>query len=115
MNLMELLSDLWRTQHPLMFGGAAFFILFLVFAAVSLFDSTQILGINRWIKPMKFAVSISIFLWTIAIYLYFLHGYETASRVVTWGVIVLMVGEIALIMMQSLRGTTSQFQSCNSV
>ena len=47
MTLTELWSDLWQTQRPLMLTGAGVFALFLVLAALSLFDSTQILGINR--------------------------------------------------------------------
>lgn len=108
-NLIQLLSDLWQNQRPLMAGGLLFVVLFIVLAVISLFDSTQILGINRWIKPMKFAGSIAIFLWTLAVYLHFLRGYETPSRIIAWGVIAVMVGEIVLITMQAARGTTSHF------
>jgi len=109
MTLTELWSDLWQTQRPLMLTGAGVFALFLVLTTLSLFDSTQILGINRWIKPMKFAVSIAIYLWTLAVYLRFLRGYKTISRVIAWGAIAFMVGEIVLILMQAARGTTSHF------
>lgn len=111
MNVKEFSNDLWRKQKPLMLTGFGFGILFLVLAVLSFFDSQQILGINRWIKPMKFASSIVIFLWTLAVFLYFLSGYEKASRVISWGVIALMVGEIILIVMQSARGTTSHFNN----
>lgn len=109
MNWPNFLSDLWHTQRPLVLSGAGFLVLFLVLAIVSLFDSTQILAVNRWVKPTKFAISISIFLWTIAVYLYYLPGHEKASGIIAWGVIACMVGEIMLITMQALRGTTSHF------
>ena len=111
MNMKEFSIDLWRKQKPLMFTAFGFVILFLVLAVLSLFDSQQILGINRWIKPIKFASSIAIFLWTLAIYLYFLPGDERASRVISWGVIAMLVSEILLILMQSARGTTSHFNN----
>ena len=38
----------------------------VVAAAVASFDTRLILGINPWIKPMKFLSSIAIFLWTMA-------------------------------------------------
>lgn len=105
----KFLSDLWQNQKPLMLSGLFFLVLFFVLAIVSAFDSQQVLGINRWIKPMKFASSIAVFLWTTAVYLYFLRGFEKSSRVIAWGVIAMMVGEIVLIVIQAARGTTSHF------
>ena len=46
-----------------MTAGVVSLVCFAALALVSLFDSTEILGINRWIKPMKFFVSIAIFVW----------------------------------------------------
>ncbi|HEX8247709.1 MAG TPA: hypothetical protein VF599_06040 [Pyrinomonadaceae bacterium] len=114
MSIKEFLSDLWRNQRPLMITGGGFAVLFLILASLSLFDSQQILGINRWIKPMKFAGSIAIFVWTVAVYLYFLRGYEKASRVIARGTIAMQIGEIILITMQSARGTTSHFNNSNA-
>ena len=73
------------------------------------FDGREILGINAWIKPMKFALSIWIYLWTMA----FLFGYlsvPTKVLQVLGGVISLaMLTEIVCIFMQSFRGTLSHF------
>ncbi len=67
MNLPEFFKSLWKEQSILMIAGLAHFFLFIILVAVSLFDTQQILGINRWIKPIKFAVSGGIFLWTVAV------------------------------------------------
>ena len=111
MNIKELSSDLWRKQKPLMLTGFGFIVLLLVLAALSLFDTQQILGINRWIKPMKFAIATAVFLWTVAVFLYCLRGFEKSSRIISWGVIAMMVGEIILVVMQAARGTTSHFNN----
>lgn len=111
MNIKGFSIDLWRKQKPLMITGFGYIVLFLVLAALSIFDPQQILGINRWIKPIKFASSITLFLFTLAVYLYFLRGYKKSSRVISWGIIAMMVGEIGLIVMQSARGTTSHFNN----
>lgn len=92
-----------------MIAGAVSLACFTVLAIVSLFDSTEILGINRWIKPMKFFVSIAIFVWTVAIYLNFLKGYEKSARVISWGIIFIFFVEMFIIVMQAARGTTSHF------
>lgn len=111
MNLTGFLKDLRRDQRALTTAGVAFFILLLVLTAISLFDSQQILGINRWMKPMKFASSIAIYFLTLAVYLFFLHGFERAKKIISFGAIALMTGEMILIVMQSARGTTSHFNN----
>ena len=111
MNIKEFSIDLWRGQKLLMLAGLAYFVLFLILAALSLFDSQQILGINRWIKPMKFAIATAIFVWTVGVFLYYLRGHVKSSRVISWGVIAMMIGEIILIVMQAARGTTSHFNN----
>ncbi len=78
-----------------------------------LFDSTQILGINRWLKPIKFSSSIAFYLFTLAIYLAYLPGFETAKNIISYGAITMMLGEIFLIIMQAARGTTSHFNFTN--
>lgn len=109
MNIKEFSVELWRSQRVLMLTGAGFLILFFVLAGISLFDSQQILGINRWIKPMKFSISLTIYLWTLAVFLYFLPGYKKSSRIIAWGATAMMVGEMILIVMQAARGTVSHF------
>jgi hypothetical protein len=111
MNLKRFWRELWREQRVLIAGGLAFMGLLLILAVVSLLDSEQILGINRWIKPMKFSVSITIYLWTLAVFLYFLPGYEKSSRAIGWGAALVMAGEIVLIVMQAARGATSHFNN----
>ena len=47
-------------------AAVAFFVLFVALAVIAPFDGRLITGINPWIKPMKFAISIAILLATIA-------------------------------------------------
>jgi hypothetical protein len=111
MNLREFFKDLRQNQRVLMTTGLIMLILTAILTIASLFDSQQILGINRWIKPMKFTLSTWIYLWTVAAYLNFINGYEKSNRVIGWGISALFVGEIILIIMQAARGTTSHFNN----
>lgn len=97
-----------------MIAGFAHLLLFTVLAIIAMFDSTEILGINRWIKPMKFSISIAIYLVTLAVYLYHLKGRERAKKVIAYGATAMMVGEIILIVMQAARGTTSHFNNATA-
>jgi hypothetical protein len=75
-------------------------------------DHRLILGINPWIKPLKFDVSTLLFLWTMAWYLGQLPT-RSNIRVLGWVMAIALVIENLLITMQSLRGTTSHFNTAN--
>src|SRR5215217_4889951 len=99
-----MIKELFARQRPLMTAGVVSIICFAALAVVSLFDSTEILGINRWIKPMKFFVSITIFVWTTAVYLNFLENYKKAARFISWGTIFIFAIEMIIITGQAARG-----------
>jgi hypothetical protein len=109
-----MLSDLFRKQPIAMAAGAISFIGFLIMIGFALADPTEVLGVNRWIKPMKFFVSISVFMWTIGIYLYQLRGWERFSRRISLGLSAVFVIEMAAIVGQAARGTTSHFNIGNA-
>jgi hypothetical protein len=104
-----------RARNPLMFVvGVAHIILLLVMAMIAPFDHRQVMGINPWIKPMKFAVSIAIYALTIGWLLYELPLRERVRRVVNWTVAGTLIIEIALITMQAARGVTSHFNQATA-
>lgn len=109
-----MLRELFERQRPLMIAGIVFLIGGFVMASLMLVDDGQILGINRWIKPMKFYISTTIFLWTIAILLNYLRGYTWFLRTVSWSMVVIFVIEMAAVTGQAAHGTTSHFNRENS-
>lgn len=104
-----MLKELFSKQKPLMVGGLVFLMGGFAMLALTLIDDTQILGINRWIKPLKFYFSISIFMWTIALYLNYLRDSHRFSQIVSWTMIAIFVIEMAAVTAQAFRGTTSHF------
>ncbi len=77
------------------------------------FDSRTVLGINPWIKPLKFFLSASIFMATTA-WLLKDVGYPRAAVVIGWTVAVAMIVENSLISMQSFRGVRSHFNGASA-
>jgi hypothetical protein len=71
-------------------------------------DSQQILGVSRWLKPMKFFFSVWIMVWTMAWLLYYLN-YEKSTKTISWIITVSMFIENFIIFVQSLRGQRSHF------
>jgi hypothetical protein len=96
-----------RMRNPLLFGlGAAHLILFGIMLLIAPFDERTVMGINPWIKPMKFAISIAIYSFTMAWILGELPMRTEAKRRIDWLLAVTLVIEIALITMQAARGVT---------
>lgn len=104
-----MIAILLKNQKPLMIAGLISFIFFLVTAALISVDPAEILGINRWIKPAKFFISITIFLWTIAIYFEQIPSRAGLFRKLSWAMIAIFVIEMLVIAGQPLRMKTSHF------
>src|SRR5215475_3799053 len=91
-----------RARNPLMFVvGVAHTILLIIMAMIAPFDHRQVMGINPWIKPIKFSASITIYALTMGWFLYELPLRETVKRRVDWAIASTMVIEITLIIMQA--------------
>ena len=71
-------------------------------------DSREILGIDRWLKPFKFAVSIWIYLWTFAWLAAYLRS-GVLRKALSWITAACMLVEIVAIVGQPLRGQMSHF------
>jgi hypothetical protein len=101
-----------RARNPLLFGvGVAHVILLLVMMGVAPFDGREVMGINPWIKPIKFAASIAIYAVTMSWLLYELPLKEKVKGRVNWAIAITLIIEIVLITMQAARGVTSHFNN----
>lgn len=91
--------------------------LFVISVLALPFDKRTILGLNPWIKPIKFELSVSIFLLTIAMLLAQRYavdnlakpgtGWTLATSAVAWMTGLAMIAENVLIAMQAARGVRS--------
>ncbi len=103
------MRTLYQSNRILTLTGGFHWLLVVVLLLIYPFDSRTILGISPWIKPIKFSVSIAIYVWTLAWYMRYLVDRARAVRIISCGVAISMLTEIACIVMQSARGTTSHF------
>jgi hypothetical protein len=84
--------------------------LLLLSAAALPFDHRRILGLNPWVKPIKFEISVIVFLLTMAALLSALGrrgAWPGARRRLAWGFGLAMIVENTIIALQSLRGVRS--------
>jgi hypothetical protein len=109
MKTSDFYPELVRRNRLLAYGGLAHLLLFFLFLGLSLADQRTVSGINTWIKPMKFAISIWIYLWTLGWYLYYLPDSKRWIRIISTGITVAMFIEIVCITVQAARGVRSHF------
>ena len=88
----------------------------LVVSLVALsFDRRMILGLNPWIKPIKFELSVIVFLLTVGLMVWALGGGAELERTkgwIGWGFGVAMMVENTIIVLQSARGVRSHMNFC---
>lgn len=96
-------------NRPLAILGGVMLVVLLGTMVGLIVDHRVITGVPAWLKPAKFAISISIYSFTFAWLLSFV---ENRPRLVRWTAnltVVSMVVEMAIIAVQAARGTTSHF------
>ena len=78
------------------------------------FEETQILGVNRWLKPFKFYSSVGIMILTMAWLLYYLSN-PKKIKIFSWLMVITMFFENGLIIAQAIRKTTSHFNATSAL
>ncbi|MGI9629093.1 MAG: hypothetical protein ACR2QM_19880 [Longimicrobiales bacterium] len=115
---MERISKSWTELHRrssiLALTGLLHFLLIFVTGVLILLDATTVLGLNAWVKPLKFMVSITIYLWTVAWLIGHIEGRKWPVRVIAWGVSLAMVVETVCLFIQASRGTTSHYNTATA-
>jgi len=103
------LVELYRRNRVLAVLGWLHLATFAVLVVVAPFDARTILGLNPWVKPLKFLISIAVYVWTLAWLARYVSAYVRSVRIISWGTALVFVGEMVCVIMQSARGTTSHF------
>jgi cytochrome b561 len=100
----------WLKQDPVLHPAAlAFLVLSVLFPIAMIADVRTILGLDPWIKPQKFAISLAVFLGTMGWILRMHKLPRRLNRGVAWVLVGMAVVEVGLISMQSARGVRSHF------
>ena len=105
----DLLIRAWSSSRPLAFVGAAMLVVLAVSLAGLLLDPRVITGAPAWLKPMKFAISISIYCFTLLWMLTFVRGRRRLVALISWVTVVALFVEMALIAGAAALGTTSHY------
>lgn len=105
--MVEFINQLKQRNEALFYFGGICLAASIVFLILSKTTNTQVLGINAWIKPFKFALSIAVYSFTMGWYLHYLPNFNAKPFNLT--IIVLLGFEIVYIALQAGRGQLSHF------
>jgi len=72
-------------------------------------DDRLVLGINPWIKPIKFCLSASIYVFTIAWFLHYIKSYSRIKKWISYLTGITIIIDILIITFQAFRGLQSHF------
>jgi hypothetical protein len=108
-SVSTLLTLVERMPRPLLWTAAAHGALALVCLLAWRWEAAPILGVHPAVKPLKFAVSIAVFLATMGVLIPRLSTTAAVRGALAWALAVTMIVEVVPIVAQSLRGTTSHF------
>jgi hypothetical protein len=111
--MKSFLLQLKERNNLLYWFGIYNFIIAVLCLILMQFDHQQILNVSRWLKPMKFYISVWIMTWTIAWLLYY-SDYKKAIRKISWLIVICMFTENFIIILQSIRGERSHFNVQNA-
>lgn len=107
--LRHFLATLYRRNRLLTVVGWMHVAVFVATIVLMLVDERQVLGVNTWVKPMKFMFSLSIYLWTIAWLGHYIKRPRWRLRSVSSVIAVVIIIESACLLIQAARGTASHF------
>lgn len=106
--LIQRLFSKHRDTNPLFHCGVIHLLLATCILVILPFEHRELLGINLWIKPLKFAISIGIYCLSWAMILPYLPGEKRKRQFVRFTVFA-MSFEMLAIITQAARGELSHF------
>ncbi|QVY64069.1 hypothetical protein JOP69_09790 [Polaribacter sp. Q13] len=105
--IISFIKELKLRNEYLFYFGLLCLILSIICMVLTKTTSTQIHGVNAWVKPFKFAVSIGLYSWTMAWYCHYLSDFNGTPF--NWTVITLFGFELLYIIFQASKGLLSHF------
>jgi len=105
--IIGFIKELKIRNEYLFYFGLLCVIISIVCIILTKTTSTEIQGVNAWFKPLKFAISIGLFSWTMAWYCHYLSNFNVTPF--NWTVITLFGFELIYIIFQASRGQLSHF------
>ena len=108
--MIEFISTLKKRNKVLFYTGLFSLLGALICSIMFQSDKTLVLGINAWIKPLKFFLSITAVVWTMAWFMAYLdQRYARKVKIYSWMTLITFSFEMFVIVWQAANGRLSHF------
>jgi hypothetical protein len=107
-------NALQHNNAPLFIFGCVNTVAAVVFVLLTRFSNIMVTGVNAWFKPLKFALSIGIFSFTMGWYTAYLH-LPGPVNLYSWIIIIFLGFENVYITLQAGRGQMSHYNTSSPV
>ncbi|WP_435354314.1 hypothetical protein [Emticicia sp. SJ17W-69] len=107
---MILINEIYRRNKLLAQVGTIHLALALLLGIYSIFNEELIMGINSMIKPIKFALSIWVYAWTMGLLLFYINDKKKVKNLSILAVVTMVYEQFA-ITSQAFRGELSHFNN----
>lgn len=115
MTISKFLAEVFVRDPKLYRVGLFMFILAVLLVLPLCLDNRIIQGINPWIKPIKFCLSIGIYTFTIAWYLDYIKSHRGIVKLISTSTAVALLIEILIVVFQAARGQMSHFNNSSAL
>ena len=102
-------GELYRRNRLLTLVGWLHVLVLLATAVGYFTDDRIVMGVNTWLKPMKFMFSLAVYLWTIAWFSRYISRPRWAVRTISIVIAIVTLIESTCILLQAARATTSHY------
>jgi len=109
MRITTLLRRAWQLNWLLTLAGVFHLLLIPLLLVGMVIDPKVITGANAWIKPLKFAISLPLYSFTLTWLLTYIQGRPRLVQSIAYVTGFVAILETVLITLQVMRGTTSHF------
>lgn len=116
MNYLKTVTSTVKKESPILFGIAMFhFFLTLICVIGLIVDDRMLMGVNVWLKPLKFTLSGGLYILTVG-FLTTLYPFSTKKKnilnnILSWT----LLFEILIIFFQAARGILSHYNQSNLI
>lgn len=105
--MISFIQQIKLRNQALFYFGLVNFAAAIIMILLAQFSAVKVYNINAWYKPIKFALSIGIYAWTMAWYIYYLPSFNTGLFNIA--IIVFLGFELVYIVLQAARGQLSHY------
>jgi hypothetical protein len=107
--LRKVIYAAFEINRPLTILASAMLLVLLATLLGLFLDHRVITGAPAWLKPAKFAISVSVYCFTFVWLLGFIENHSRLVRLAANITVISFIAEMAVIIIQAARGTTSHF------